>query len=239
MEITVTLGENAYHVDTRKPLNLAIPLRFDGTGPRIFGAPTAQAAPYQAGDFIGDVRQGSSCNCETYNFAPHLHGTHTECAGHITAERIAVHDTLQDSFLPASLVTVTPENDLITAAMLNNIDQAFTAALIVRTLPNDDSKMSCNYDENPAPSFAADAMEKIDALGVMHLLTDIPSIDRADSKDLPNHHQFFDRPGRTITEMIYAPDSVTDGPYLLNLQIAPFMADAAPSRPVLYEVQKQ
>jgi arylformamidase len=38
----------------------------------------------------------------------------------------------------------------------------------------------------------------------------------------------------TITELIYVPNEVPDGEYLLNLQIAPFNSDAAPSRPVLF-----
>ncbi|MBK9767712.1 MAG: hypothetical protein IPP63_12210 [Chloracidobacterium sp.] len=37
----------------------------------------------------------------------------------------------------------------------------------------------------------------------------------------------------TITELIYVPNEVSDGVYLLNLQIAPFATDAAPSRPML------
>nr|MDQ3322374.1 hypothetical protein [Acidobacteriota bacterium] len=40
----------------------------------------------------------------------------------------------------------------------------------------------------------------------------------------------------TITEMIFAPDSISDGAYLVNLQIAPFIADAAPSRPILFKI---
>ena len=42
------------------------------------------------------------------------------------------------------------------------------------------------------------------------------------------------RPRATVTELAYVPDDVLDGCYLLNLQVAPFVADAAPSRPVLY-----
>ena len=37
----------------------------------------------------------------------------------------------------------------------------------------------------------------------------------------------------TITELIYVPNDVEDGEYLLNIQIAPFESDCAPSRPVL------
>jgi hypothetical protein len=40
----------------------------------------------------------------------------------------------------------------------------------------------------------------------------------------------------TITEMIYVPDEVLDGSYVLNLQIASFENDASPSKPILYQI---
>jgi hypothetical protein len=36
-----------------------------------------------------------------------------------------------------------------------------------------------------------------------------------------------------VTELAYIPDRLLDGLYLLELQIAPFASDAAPSRPVI------
>jgi hypothetical protein len=38
----------------------------------------------------------------------------------------------------------------------------------------------------------------------------------------------------TITEMVFVPDAVADGIYLLNIQIASLETDASPSKPVLY-----
>jgi arylformamidase len=77
----------------------------------------------------------------------------------------------------------------------------------------------------------------------------MPSIDRTfDEGKLSNHRIFWNVAqgsrklnessliNNTITEMIYAPDSVTDGFYLLNLQIASFVADASPSRPILFKI---
>ena len=40
----------------------------------------------------------------------------------------------------------------------------------------------------------------------------------------------------TITELIYVNDSVSNGTYLLNLQIASFENDASPSKPILYAI---
>jgi hypothetical protein len=41
----------------------------------------------------------------------------------------------------------------------------------------------------------------------------------------------------TITELAFVPDDVKDGLYLLNLQVAPFDNDAAPSRPLLFRLE--
>ena len=76
----------------------------------------------------------------------------------------------------------------------------------------------------------------------MHLLIDMPSIDReSDEGKLEAHHAFWNYPAntqlhKTITEFIYVPNEINDGTYILNLQIAPFENDASPSKPVLYKV---
>jgi hypothetical protein len=46
------------------------------------------------------------------------------------------------------------------------------------------------------------------------------------------------RPAATITEMCYAPDSLPDGYYALSLQLACWMSDAVPSRPLLFPVRE-
>ncbi|MDX1317391.1 MAG: cyclase family protein, partial [Xanthomarina gelatinilytica] len=55
------------------------------------------------------------------------------------------------------------------------------------------------------------------------------------------HNAFWNTAGRTrmdatITEFIFVPNTVLDGTYFLNLQIAPFENDATPSKPILYKV---
>jgi len=39
----------------------------------------------------------------------------------------------------------------------------------------------------------------------------------------------------TITELIYLDDTIENGLYLLDIQIASFQSDASPSRPLLTE----
>lgn len=165
--------------------------------------------------------------------------------------------------IPAVVISVEPQRSFDDAVISDGVvkraleslstNQKDPAALIVRTLPNDESKASRAYSEEDMPAyFTTDAVEFIVAKGIRHLLVDLPSIDRLfDAGKLLNHRIFWDvEPGRfeinertrvnsTITELIYVPNEVPDGEYLLNLQIAPFESDAAPSRPILMHVQER
>lgn len=251
MQISVHIGE--YKADIDNPLDISIPVRFDGQQLSAFGTAYATKETYKTAHFIGDVRQGGSCNCEVYSFSPHLNGTHTECVGHITRERISVSDVLKESMIPATLITLSPDSDMIiTRDILKQTlhkTTDFLGALVIRTLPNGEGKRIQDYNKTPAAYFSAEAMSDIVALGVRHLLVDFPSVDKMDDGGkLANHRIFWGMPqgdstaktpsSKTITELIYIPDSIPDGYYLLNLQVSAFAADAAPSRPLLYKVVK-
>ena len=252
--------------DLREPVDISIPLRFNGPQPNAYGVEPATSMACEAGDMLGDTRLGGRVNFEQYTLISHCNGTHTECVGHITHERISVRDCLKDVFMPALLVSVEDERNAsgdliigreeleerIEAATYVRATDTEPAALIVRTLPNDDSKLTRHYGDIIPPYFSAEAMDFVVEAGFKHLLVDLPSIDRIyDDGKLANHRIFWNvEPGSfetntasrihsTITELIYVPDHVGDGEYLLNLQIAPFEADASPSRPVLFSTQRR
>lgn len=125
-------------------------------------------------------------------------------------------------------------------------------ALVIQTEPNELSKMSRTYDEDHQPPFfSVEAMSFVNEIGIRHLLVDIPSVDRMyDEGLLTNHHLFWNVAeqthrlsaeswrDKTITEMVFVPDSMDDGFYLLSLQVPAFYSDAAPSRPILYPVKE-
>ena len=239
--------------DLENPIDISIPLHFDGPQPNAFGVGIASA------EELGDTREDSSVNFERYTLVPHCNGTHTECVGHITHERISLLDCLKDILIPAVLISVDPEfsnEDLVISERQiheklneNPKDSLGNNALIVRTLPNDNSKLTRMYDADYVPPyFTEGAMNFIVERGFRHLLVDLPSIDRIfDDGKLQNHRIFWNvepgsfetntdsRVNSTITELIYVANNVADGEYLLNLQIAPFATDAAPSRPVLFQ----
>jgi arylformamidase len=257
----IVLDGREYAIDPAAAIDISIPLQFDRPQPNAYGVELATSVACEYGSLVGDTRRGGSCNFERVTLIPHCNGTHTECVGHITDERVSVRESLKDMFMQAALVSTTPraqgkdlvihKGDLATAVRASK-DARSPAALIVRTLPNDESKLSRIYDENNIPPyFTEDAMEHILECGFKHLLVDLPSLDRLfDDGKLANHRIFWNvelgsrevnaatRINSTITELVYVPDDVADGEYLLNLQIAPWDADAAPSRPVLFPLDR-
>jgi kynurenine formamidase len=222
---------------------------------------------------VGDVNQGGSCNFETYDFTPHCNGTHTECVGHIASQSVYVHEVLKESVVLATVLSISPvsgaqtadfyqpqlhEDDLVIdqaslEAAWIQIENPFSQALVIRTLPNSGDKRERDYMKNVPPFFSNEAMQWIHEQGFTHLLVDMPSVDRLfDEGKLSNHHIFWQVPAgvlevdlsnpftanRTITEMVFVPDSIEDGCYLLEMQLAAFMSDAAPSRPRLMKLKE-
>lgn len=264
MKATIQTQGKEFEVDFSKALDISIPLVFNGKQPNTYGVDKAISTPYRDKNFIGDTREGGPCNFETYTFTPHCNGTHTECVGHITKKRIDILSSLKDLMVPATLITIQPENtsedyvpelnekDLVISKAilekkLKNISPAFLQGLIIRTLPNNSSKRSRDYTKEDSPFFSIQAMEYIVDLGINHLLVDTPSVDKLfDDGFLSAHNIFWQiqnqepnpkTTNKTITEMIFVDDSILDGSYLVNLQIAPFSSDASPSRPLLFEIK--
>jgi kynurenine formamidase len=123
-------------------------------------------------------------------------------------------------------------------------------ALIIRTLPNSESKKHKNYSKTNPPYLLEEAATFIRESGIKHLLIDLPSVDREEDEGrLLAHKAFWNvkdvnqvnddaRFNCTITEMIYVDEKVKDGSYILNLQFASFENDASPSKPVLYKIEE-
>jgi kynurenine formamidase len=125
-------------------------------------------------------------------------------------------------------------------------------ALVLRTLPNLPSKASQHYHQQQQPAFfSREAILYLNELGVEHLLVDFPSLDRMhDDGLLTCHHIFWQVTERThqanqhsllhktITELIYVEQQISDGFYFLSLQTPALATDATPSRPVLYAAEQ-
>ena len=246
------LDEHRY-IDTRKPLDLSIELSNDENNPRAWYVDPPTFEPVRTEHYMGSVAEGGSVNFRDIFFNPHGHGTHTECLGHITKEVYSINERIQEYFCEAQVLTLTPKvitnkidglsDRVITADQLSAVSSGVDA-LILRTLPNVSDKLHMKYsDTNPAYLDVAGASVLIEK-SIKHLLLDLPSVDReSDGGELIFHHAFWEVPQnpnheRTITELIFVGNEVEDGKYILELQVAPFKNDAAPSRPVLYRIEK-
>ena len=247
MKLNITIEETNYLVDLSTPIDISIPLRGDALNPIVWNLDAPQIDPVQRGDWIGKVSEGASVNFNTITFNPHAHGTHTECLGHISSEFNSVNQALKKYFFRAVLITVNPKKtgkDLVITkdVIKEQLNGKVPEALIVRTLPNNEVKKTKNYNKTNWPYIDAKAALYIREQGIDHLLVDTPSVDKEDDGGkLLAHKAFWNYPEdpkyhSSITEMIFVPDHVRDGDYLLSLQIAPFHNDASPSRPVLYKL---
>jgi hypothetical protein len=134
------------------------------------------------------------------------------------------------------------EDKVFSLAQFKSLKLKGIQGVVVRTLPNHQSKKSLNYSASNPPYFEATIADYLVEQGIQHFLVDLPSVDREmDGGALDFHHRFWNYPSNprehaTITEFIFVADSIPDGVYLLNLQTAPFNNDATPSRPVLYKI---
>ena len=245
MLASIQYNEQTYKVDLSKPMDISLPIKIGGVKAWYVDEPTFE--PVKMGDWIGDVKQGGSVNFRNVFFNPHGHGTHTECVGHISKEEYSVNNSLKQFHFIAQLISVLPEeiNDdfIITKKTMEPfLENNSTEAIIIRTLSNVKEKQTKNYS-NTNPAFIdEDAMKYIVEKGINHVLLDTPSVDKEqDGGKLLAHHAFWQYPEntntfRTITELVFIKDEIKDGIYLLNLQVAAFENDAAPSRPVLFQL---
>ncbi len=209
------VGGRRLQVDFSKPRSIAIPLDFAGPQPSCFGAPRADARPLRAGGFVGDTRAGGSCNCEVLTLAPHCNGTHTECVGHVTDQRVAISERLPGGVQLALLVTVLPvaasdaaeDSDprpapgdrLVTAASLDSSIERHAgpnpSALIVRTVTGGTGPHREYPGPTPAPYLSRQAAAWMVERGIETLVLDLPSADRGDDGGrLAAHRIFFGLP---------------------------------------------
>ena len=238
-----------FKIDFFKPIDISIPLSNDNDCVSAWYVQPMKIEPVVMDNWVGDVNKGGSVNFRTITFNPHGNGTHTECAGHISREFYTINKSLDRFLFVSELITILPtqlENGdfVITRkhfeTLLKDCDKP--EAVIIRTLSNGLNKLHTNYSNTNPPYILKEAIEFLNELGVMHLLIDLPSVDKeVDSGLLESHHTFWNYPNdvqlhKTITEFIYVPNEINDGTYILNLQIAPFENDASPSKPVLYKV---
>ena len=243
------------------PVSLAAEIPLDVTSARWFDAPPAHSWPHRTGAFSGSVLTGASCNCRNLQLTPHGSGTHTECVGHLTADDCHVIRVLPTGLLPALLIDVAvsaarastesadhrpePGDWLVTAAAVQAAWPAALplapSALVVRTATN-----------TPPPYLTRECAQLLVARGILHLVVELPSLDRLEDGGMLTAHRIFfglpprsaqvrlpvasdaQRPQATVTELAQIPVTLQSGPGFLQIQAPALQGDAVPSRPLWF-----
>jgi kynurenine formamidase len=240
-------------VDLDQGIDLSDPFTDQGVGPLAWGVDHPRFTAVKSGDFVGSVKGGGPVNFRDLFLNPHGNGTHTECLGHITETVHSVNEQPRPSFHKALLLNVAPSEQRTDESPREKGDAVIhkegiekaldrhegITALILRTYPYPGRRPRTYSGSNP-PYFDPEVMDLLREKGVVHLLTDLPSVDKEnDGGLLPAHHAFWKVPeepdrDRTITELIRVPEETPEGVYLLDLRVAPVENDAAPSRPLIF-----
>ncbi|WP_281542200.1 cyclase family protein [Maribacter aestuarii] len=248
MKTKITHNKKEYEINLSKPLDISMPLRGNELNVNAWYVDHPKIEPHEDGDFVGSVAEGASTNFNDIWFNPHAHGTHTECVGHITEDFYSINQHLDQFFYLAEVITIAPgkvgEDFVISRKQLENaLKDTVPEAVVIRTLPNTNAKLTRQYSNTNPPYMLEAAAEFLVEIGVSHLLIDLPSVDKEkDGGTLLAHKAFWNYNGEqrisaTITELVFVPGHIKDGSYFLNLQVAPFENDASPSRPVLYKIK--
>lgn len=249
MKASIQLQNRTVQIDLSQPLDISIPLKTGKNNVSAWYVPPVKIEPVVSDQFVGSVKMGGSVNFRDISFNPHGNGTHTECVGHISKEDYSINECLKEFFFTAQLISIEPEkldngDFLISLKQIEGkLKNRKAKAIILRTLPNPLSKLQKQYSNTNPPYVESAVMKYLTEMGYEHFLIDLPSVDRElDNGLLAAHHQFWEYPHntqsqRTITELIYVPAEVQDGEYLLNIQIASFVNDASPSKPILYKIK--
>jgi arylformamidase len=233
MALPMTLGPLV--IDLARVVDVSVPVRFDEAESRAFSLPPATTAPVAVGSFVGDVRRGGSCNCETHHFTPHADGTHTEGPGHLLARRLPVR--VDDVVALAALVRVTPRSlgdvadehsgnhrhdDLVVD--VTSLREALDAIVVPAGVPaptavvvvtgSGAARRAARFSGTNPPYLTVEASALLRERGVQHVLVDLPSLDREDDGGLlAAHRAFFDLPvgvGANDASLEPSPRTVTE-----------------------------
>jgi kynurenine formamidase len=212
-----------------------------------FHAPEMTAQPSKYGDFELSIKSGSPVN--SFDLFVNIHGrtTHTECLSHVKDDKLTIDKSMEQFFYVASLVSVDlkEQNEI----SVENFDwekvHGESKALIIRTLPNMPEKEHMDYSGMNPPNITPGLMQQIVDFGILHLVVDIPSVDPENDGGKVKAHKIFwnigddERRNSTISEMVYIPNEIEDGLFLVNINPIRIHLDAGISRIVLYELWEE
>jgi kynurenine formamidase len=252
----LNLNEKEYFL-TEHGFDLSIPIRSGTENVNAWWCNPVSIEPVVTDSFIGDVNLGGTVNFRNILINPHGNGTHTECVGHISKEAYTINQCLKEFHFYARIISVQPkefwnenykqtdqiiDEELIQNEISNWKDEK---VMIIRTQENSEAKIKRQYSGTNPAYFTKGAIELINNLGVQHLMVDLPSVDRElDEGALICHKTFWNYPDnpmteKTISELLFIPNHVADGQYLIQIQIMSIESDASPCKIIAHQIHQK
>ena len=170
MNIRIEYKNKIYNINAKAGIDISIPTNFNKKiGPKFYDKEVPKVDYYNSFNHKYSLDAKGPCNVPIIKFNVHCSGTHTECANHILINTPTVNKLQDIHFIPSQLITVKPttlkneeyhcdltkQDKVISKKQLSNaigeINSSFIRGLIIRTLPNDNSKSNRDYNLNPHP----------------------------------------------------------------------------------------
>ncbi len=245
---------SSQYIESGQGVDLSIPIKAGKENVNAWYCSPVKIEPVVSDNFVGEVSLGGDVNFRNITINPHGNGTHTECVGHISEKKYTINQCLNDFHHLGKIISIQPkpfwndefqEEDLIIDKEL--IEQALDfweneKVLVIRTLENSEQKKERQYSNTNPAYFTQEAIEFINELGVIHLMVDLPSVDReVDHGELISHKTFWNYPEnpileKTISELLYIPNHLEDGTVLIQIQIMSIENDASPSKIIAHRI---
>ncbi len=171
---------------------------------------------------------GDACNVSKLTMSPHV-GTHADAPYHYDDHGAAMEAVDLELYMgPARVICVQPKERLITVDALRDHDLTGVARLLVRT----DSYLDPTRFHSDFAAFEPAAVDYLAKQGIRLVGVDTPSVDLADSIDLPAHERFRVHNMRILETLRL--QHVGCGDYeLIALPLRLQGSDASPVRAVL------
>jgi arylformamidase len=196
--------------------------------------PVSALAPVFPGDtpysqrWNATLSPGCPVNVSEITMSPHV-GAHADAPLHYSRDGVAAGRLALEAYIgPCRVIHRMDGRPLITMDDLRPFLADVPPRVLVRTCERaNTSAWSAQFS-----AFAPETIAFLASLGVLLIGLDTPSIDPADSKDLPSHQAILHYDMRVLENLLL--DDVPAGDYeLIALPLALIDADASPVRAVL------
>ncbi len=181
-------------------------------------------------EWTATLGPGCPVNLSAVTLSPHI-GAHADAPLHYGAGAATIGEVDLTPYLgPCRVIHAIGCGALVRIEHLHHAIADLPARVLVRTCSTAPVDWSPEFS-----AFAPETLTWLAGLGVRLVGIDSQSVDPADSKTLPSHHQLLKHDVRVLENLVL--DAVPAGDYeLIALPLKWILADASPVRAVLREL---